>query len=95
MKRSNTPKPCTLETVQGSISYMRSQRNCKYTNVDLQISEGHTDVTFVGMGIRLRNHDEVACFCVPTTCMKRKYVEDRVNNILDKLETSSGGGDNL
>lgn len=95
MKRSDTSKPCTLETVQNRISYMRSQRECKYQNVDLQMSEGHTDVTFAGMGIRLRNHDEVACFYVPTTCLKRKYVEDRVNDILDKIETSSGGGDNL
>jgi len=74
---------------------MRSQRNCKYSDVDLQMSEGHTEVTFVGMGIRVLNNQKVACFYIPTTCTKRKYVEDRVNDILDKIEASSGGGDNL
>lgn len=93
MKRSDTSKPCTLETVQNRISYMRSQRECKYQNVDLQMSEGHTEVTFVGIGIRVLNNQRVACFYIPTTCMKRKYVEDKVNDILDKLEASSGGGD--
>lgn len=95
MKRSNTPRPCTLETVQSSISYMRSQRKCKYSDVDLQISEGHKEITFAGMGIRVLNNQKVACFYIPTTCMKRRYVEDMVNDILDRLEASSGGGDSL
>lgn len=85
----------TLATMQGSICHDRKNRKRKFVDVDLQWSEGHKDITFAGMGVRLLNNQSVACFYVPVSCTKKKYIEAKVNDILDKLEASSRGGDGL
>ena len=80
MQRNIQTHKCTLETLERELS--RSS-----ISVDCQWSDSHAEVTFAGEGIRVRDGQKVALFYIPVNCTSKRHVTDRINSILDSLET--------
>ena len=95
MSSRNVQAPkCTLRSLEKEISRPS-------IHVDCQWSESHSDVTLAGEGLRLRDNQRVVLFYIPVNCTSKRHVMDRINSILDGLEsttdivttTTQGGAD--